>query len=72
MYYGARLMISDELEKALQELKSGEILKHQYMTLEHLLSLCSDNDVIKVLDACVIDKDKLKKLEKFVRVILEI
>ena len=38
------------------------------MTLEHLLfSMLDDSDVIKVLDACVIDKDKLKKnLEKFV------
>ena len=38
------------------------------MTLEHLLfSILDDSDVIKVLDACVIDKDKLiKNLEKFV------
>ena len=37
------------------------------MTLEHLLfSMLDDSDVIKVLDACVIDKDKLKKTRKFV------
>ena len=62
-------MISDELEKTLQRTqKFAKSFKHQYMTLEHLLfSMLDDNDVIKVLDACVIDKDKLKKnLEKFV------
>ena len=62
-------MISDELEKTLQRTqKFAKSLKHQYMTLEHLLiSMLDDIDVIKVLDACVIDKDKLRKnLEKFV------
>ena len=62
-------MISDELEKTLQRTqKFAKSFKHQYMTLEHLLfSMLEDSDVIKVLDACVIDKDKLKKkLEKFV------
>ena len=62
-------MISDELEKTLQRTqKYAKSFKHQYMTLEHLLfSMLDDSDVIKVLDACVIDKDKLKKnLEKFV------
>ena len=62
-------MISDELEKTLQRTqKYAKSFKHQYMTLEHLLfSMLDDNDVIKVLDACVIDKDKLRnKLEKFV------
>ncbi len=62
-------MISDELEKTLQRTqKFAKSLKHQYMTLEHLLfSMLDDNDVIKVLDACVIDKDKLRNnLEKFV------
>ncbi len=62
-------MISDELEKTLQRTqKYAKSFKHQYMTLEHLLfSMLDDSDVIKVLDACVIDKDKLRKnLEKFV------
>ena len=62
-------MISDELEKTLQRTqKFAKSFKHQYMTLEHLLfSMLDDSDVIKVLDACVIDKDKLKRnLEKFV------
>ena len=62
-------MISDELEKTLQRTqKFAKSFKHQYMTLEHLLfSMLDDSDVIKVLDACVINKDKLKKnLEKFV------
>ena len=53
MYYGVRLMISDELEKTLQRTqKYAKSFKHQYMTLEHLLfSMLDDNDVIKVLDA---------------------
>ena len=62
-------MISDELEKTLQRTqKYAKSFKHQYMTLEHLLfSMLDDTDVIKVLDACVIDKAKLRnKLEKFV------
>ena len=58
-------MISDELEKTLQRTqKYAKSFKHQYMTLEHLLfSMLDDNDVIKVLDACVIDKDKLRNIK---------
>ena len=62
-------MISDELEKTLQRTqKYAKSFKHQYMTLEHLLfSMLDDSDVVKVLDACAIDKEKLRKnLEKFV------
>ncbi len=62
-------MISDELEKTLQRTqKYAKSFKHQYMTLEHLLfSMLDDSDVIKVLDACVIDKNKLRNnLKKFV------
>ena len=62
-------MISDELEKTLQRTqKYAKSFKHQYMTLEHLLfSRVDDVDVIKVLQACAIDKEKLKNnLEKFV------
>lgn len=62
-------MISDELEKTLQRTqKYAKTFKHQYMTLEHLLlSMLDDSDVLKVLDACVIDTKKLRNnLEKFV------
>ena len=62
-------MISDELEKTLQRTqKYAKSFKHQYMTLEHLLlSMLDDSDVLKVLNACVIDTKKLRNnLEKFV------
>ena len=62
-------MISDELEKTLQRTqKYAKSFKHQYMTLEHLLfSMLDDLDVIKVLEACAIDKVKLRNnLENFV------
>ena len=41
-------MISDELEKTLQRTqKYAKSLKHQYMTLEHLLfSMLDDEDVL--------------------------
>ena len=62
-------MISEELEKTLQRTQQyAKSFNHQYMTLEHLLlSMLEDNDVIKVLDACVIDIEKLKEsVKKFV------
>ncbi len=62
-------MISEELEKTLQRTQQyAKSFNHQYMTLEHLLlSMLEDNDVIKVLDACVVDIAKLKEnVKKFV------
>ena len=62
-------MISEELEKTLQRTQQyAKSFNHQYMTLEHLLlSMLEDNDVIKVLDACVIDIAKLKEnVKKFI------
>ena len=62
-------MISEELEKTLQRTqKYAKSLQHQYMTLEHLLlSMLDDIDVLKVMEACVIDVNTLKKnLDNFV------
>ena len=62
-------MISDELEKTLQRTqKFAKSFNHRYMTLEHLLlSMLEDYDVLKVMDACTVNIEKLKKnLEKFV------
>ncbi len=63
-------MISDELEKTLQRTqKYAQSLKHQYMTLEHLLvSMLDDEDVLKVMKACAIDVKELKsKLDSFIK-----
>ncbi len=62
-------MISEELEKTLQRTqKYAKSLQHQYMTLEHLLlSMLDDTDVLKVMEACVIDVNILKKnLDNFI------
>ena len=67
-------MISEELEKTLQRTQQyAKSFNHQYMTLEHLLlSMLEDNDVIKVLDACVVDIEKLKdNVKKFVELNLK-
>ncbi len=70
MHNGARIMISDELEKTLQRAQNyAQSLSHQYMTLEHLLySMVEDKDVKNILDACEVDVISLKKeLEQFLK-----
>ncbi len=67
-------MISDELEKTLQRTqKYAKSLKHQYMTLEHLLfSMLDDEDVLKVMNACTIDVKELRNnLEQFIEMNLK-
>ena len=62
-------MISEELEKTLQRTQQyAQSFNHQYMTLEHLLlSMLDDNDVLKVMEACVVDIKKLRdSVKKFV------
>ncbi len=62
-------MISEELEKTLQRTQQyAQSFNHQYMTLEHLLlSMLDDNDVLRVMEACVVDIKKLKdNVKKFV------
>ena len=51
-------MISDELEKTLQRAKiCAESLKHEFMTIEHLLfSMIDDFDVKEIFNACKADK----------------
>jgi len=63
-------MISDEFEKTLQRTQGyAKKFGHSYMTLEHLLlALIDDQDVQKVLLACSIDEQALRKeLENFIQ-----
>ena len=63
-------MISDELEKTLQRAKiCAESLKHEFMTIEHLLfSMIDDFDVKEIFNACNVDTESLKKeLDSFLK-----
>jgi ATP-dependent Clp protease ATP-binding subunit ClpA len=56
-------MLSKELELTLNEaFKNARARRHEYMTVEHLLLALLDNPVaVKVLRACAVDTERLKK-----------